>query len=102
MKLYEIEINKDSFDEVMAGKMNFKLVENTPRYEPGDLINFAVIEKKLLGISYDPIQGKNLEHICDINHKNNEVFRITYVLRDDPAVKDGYAGISFVRLEPVK
>lgn len=65
MKLHELKIKQEYWEEVMSNNKNFELRKNDRDYQVGDLINFKVI-------------------IGEVIIPTESVYRITYVLKGVP------------------
>lgn len=102
MKLHEIEISSTSWDQILERNKNFLILENTKDYSEGDLINFVVVVKKIKDQYFNPITNSYEVKYEEIKYPNKLVFQVTFVLKQEEKVTDGYVVVNFVRLEPVK
>ena len=76
MKLHELKIKKEYFQEVYFGKKTFELRKDDRDYEVGDLIKFNVI---------DNVVSPNKEEKTECAYiDENRLYEITYILRDVP------------------
>ena len=75
MKLHELKIKKEYFQEVYFGKKTFELRKDDRDYEVGDLIKFNVI---------DNVVSPNKVETEVANIDENRLFEITYILRNVP------------------
>ena len=66
MKTHTLKILKSYYIDVKSGKKPFELRKNDRNYEVDDLINFVVIDEK------------------GVQHKTDELYQITYILKDVP------------------
>jgi hypothetical protein len=73
MKLHELKIKKEYFQEVYFGKKTFELRKDDRDYEVGDLIKFKVVNKDE--------HGK--EGFCEYVD-SEALYIITYILRNVP------------------
>ena len=71
MKLHELKIKHEYLVEVTMGRKMFELRKNDRDYQVGDLIRFIDIKKDNTG-------G------CDIYIDEDDLYKITYVLKDVP------------------
>lgn len=73
MKLHELKIDKEYLDDIKLGLKTFELRKNDRDYQVGDLIKFIDIKQR------DSNKGD-----CDIYIDKDELYKITYVLKDVP------------------
>ena len=72
MKLHELKIKHEYLIEVDRGRKTFELRKNDRDYQVGDLIHFVDIK--------DTKQNDKCD--CDIYIDNNDLYKITYVLKN--------------------
>ena len=73
MKLHELKIKHEYLIEVVMGRKTFELRKNDRDYQVGDLIRFIDIR-----------QSNNDNCDCDIYINEDDLYKITYVLKDVP------------------
>lgn len=93
MKIHELKILAEYAAAVALGKKRFELRKDDRGYEVGDLIHFNVISGK----SDPDWEACNLT-LMD----SNNLYRITYILRDVPqyGLAEGYCIFGIERLVP--
>ena len=74
MKLHELKIKYEYLVEIARGAKTFELRKNDRDYQVGDLIHFVDIK--------DTKQNDKCD--CDIYIDNNDLYKITYILKDVP------------------
>ena len=76
MKLHELKIKKEYFQEVYFGNKTFVLGKNDRDYQVDDLIKFNII---------DNVVSPNKEGKTECAYiDENRLYEITYILRDVP------------------
>lgn len=87
MKLHELKIKQEYYEQVFSGLKTFELRKDDRGYEVGDIITFNCISEN----------GK-------LMFQAGEVYQITYILRDCPeyGLKDGYCILAIKPLEVAK
>lgn len=76
MQIHKLKIKEEYYEQVVAGKKTFELRKNDRDYQVGDLIQFTKIERVSTGDFVVPF--------CDKETPTEELFQITYVLKDVP------------------
>lgn len=93
MKIHELKILAKYAAAVALGRKRFELRKDDRGYEVGDLIHFNVIEEK-------PEPGWEA---CNLTlMSQNNLYRITYILRDVPqyGLAEGYCIFGIEKLVP--
>ena len=75
MKLHELKIKKNYFDDILKGKKTFEIRKNDRDFQEGDLISFKVVDENFNSIN---------ECLMSAFAYPYYVFRITYVLKNVP------------------
>lgn len=83
MKLHELKIKHEYLVEVTMGRKTFELRKNDRDYQVGDLIHFIDINQNVRG-DYDVYIDKDTHEITDIYINPNDLYKITYILKDVP------------------
>lgn len=104
MKLHELKIKAEYMDAIALGRKTFELRKNDRDYQEGDLIKFNVvcddgtIETKDYSFTYDNKGDCRYFTTVDLN---NELYKITYVLKDVPqyGLDADYCILGIKRLE---
>lgn len=83
MKLHELKIKEEYFNEILRGNKTFELRKNDRDYQVGDLIHFI----KTDGLEY-------------FSH-SKDVYQIIYILKNVPeyGLKQGYCILAIKKLE---
>lgn len=91
MKLHELKIKHEYLIEVDRGRKTFELRKNDRDYQVGDLIHFVDIK--------DTKQNDKCD--CDIYIDNNDLYKITYVLKnvEQYGLDKDYCILAIKRLE---
>lgn len=86
MKLHELKIKPEYYDEVFWGHKTFEIRKDDRDYKVGDLINFKV-------------ETKEGEYAT-----TEKVYAITYILRNCPqyGLMDGYCILGIRKLEETR
>ena len=88
MKIHELKIKLQYWEEIMHESKTFELRKNDRGFEVGDLIHFTILGQTILGAP---------NSVSDRN-----IFKITYILENVPeyGLMDGYCilGIKMVNL----
>ena len=101
MKLHELKILAEYYTEVLTGKKTFELRKNDRDYQVGDLIHFIPIVQKR--VKNDQLADTE-EIMCKMWLKSNDVYKITYILKDVPqyGLDKDYCILGIKKLEVAK
>ena len=75
MKIHELKIKEEYFEEILKGNKTFELRKNDRNYEVGDLIHFNIFEN--LKNPYEKIEVR-------ATYNGKDLFEITYILKNVP------------------
>ena len=101
MKLHELKIKREYFNAIKSGEKTFEIRKNDRDFQVGDIINFTVVEEKNVNGEMDERvlvrEGYKIEYPSIMDplgihagakaiklETNQDVYVITYVLKDIP------------------
>ena len=104
MKLHELKIKHEYFEEVDRGRKTFELRKNDRNYQVGDLIHFVEVYDTTKCVDYAKNRITTKQVTREFEENPNNLFEITYILKnvEEYGLDKDYCILAIKKLEKGK